>query len=525
MEARAALDARIAVRRAAQSLRPGAMAVRQSCASTRQPVAVHLSAAATCLAAGRDLLHTHFADPMPGDGGSLSVWAEALVSRSVTHALASEVGRLAAQLAPWISRVALEGPADPAMPPIAGLALHSAGRWLWIAAASVEAASRRQPPSPEGRPVLAAIPANLLPPLTPVSGQETLAELCDGVIITAERLRQAAAAFARRARWSAQATSQSWRRDALASAITGHGSELILHGLAHRAAGLGMSPAVQTQLHHAAGLLHRAWTTWRAVTGAWDTLSTGLDRPKGLSLVAAEAGGLVLRIGRIAYRNPGWTPTSGNASRTREPADLAPDVADLRAVVASVHHATDAITRIADQDSRCVHDAFAQGWLYLPTRLLPGDYDIPYRYTPAPLFKAQPLLTSYTLAVEACTAASAALDELALAVEAPSRTLAWARRLASVDQRYPRPPDGPWHPGPRSAAVPHPGRIEHSLRDLKINDPDLLTRAATIDEAARVITAEATIKATRAEIMTDATAQSASRAQHASGRRPPRAHA
>ena len=325
-EARAALDARIAMRRAAQSLRPGAMAVRAIRASTSQPAVGHLAAAATCLAAGRDLLYTQIADPPPSAEGSPSAWAKALASKPVTHALISEIGRLAAQLAPWISRVALEGQANPAMPALAGLALHSAGRWLWIAGASVEAALRRQPIPPEGRLVLAAIPANLPPASRPVTGQETLPELCDGVMITAERLRQAAVAFTRRAHWSAQATSQSWRRDALASAITGHGSELILRGLAHRAAELGMSPAVVTQLHHTAESLRRAWTAWRAVTGEWDTLSTGLDRPKGLSLVAAEAGGLVLRIGRIAYRNPGWTPACSDASRFRDPADLAPAV-------------------------------------------------------------------------------------------------------------------------------------------------------------------------------------------------------
>jgi hypothetical protein len=311
-------------------------------------------------------------------------------------------------------------------------------------------------------------------------------------------------AFTRRAHWSAQATSQSWRRDALASAVTGHGSELILRGLARRAAELGMSPTVVTQLHHAAESLRRAWTAWRAVTGEWDTLSTGLDRPKGLSLVAAEAGGLVLRIGRIAYRNPEWTTACSDASRFRDPADLAPAIADLRTVLAAVH------------------GAFAEGRLYIPRRMLPDDYDIPRRYAPAPLSKAQPLLTGYTLTAEACTAATTALDALALAIEAPSRALAWARRLASSDQRHPQLPAGSQRPGSRSSVLPQPGHIEYSLRNLQISDPDMLIRAAAIDEATRAITAEAEMKACRTEIMTDAVTQSVPRAQQASGNRPPR---
>ena len=116
-------------------------------ASISQPVAGHLAAAATCLAAGRDLLQTHFADPPHGAAGSPSAWANALASKPVTQALVSDIGRLAAQLAPWISRVA---PANPDMPALAGLALHLAGRWLWIAGASVEAALRRHPPRQGG---------------------------------------------------------------------------------------------------------------------------------------------------------------------------------------------------------------------------------------------------------------------------------------------------------------------------------------------------------------------------------------
>lgn len=190
--------------------------------------------------------------------------------------------------------------------------------------------------------------------------------------------------------------------------------------------------------------------------------------------------------------------------------------------MAAVHHATDAIpNRCPGQPLRA---RSLRRWptLHAP-RLLPADYDVPYRYTPAPLSKAQPLLSGYTLAVEACTTATAALDELALAIEAPSRAPSWARQLVSADQRYPQLPAGPLRPGPRSAVVLQPRHIEHTLHNLLISDPDLLIRAAMIDEATRAITAEATMKASRTEIMTNAVTQSMSRDQRTSGRRPPRA--
>ncbi len=109
------------------------------------------------------------------------------------------------------------------------------------------------------------------------------------------------------------------------------------------------------------------------------------------------------------------------------------------------------------------------------------------------------------------------MDELALVIEAPSRALTWARRLASPDQRYPPLPAGPQRPGERSTMLPPPGQIEHSLHNLQISDPDLLERAAAIDEATRAITAEARMKASRAEIMPGAATQSVSRAHHRSG--------
>jgi hypothetical protein len=175
-------------------------------------------------------------------------------------------------------------------------ALHYAGRWLWIAATKLEAITAQRPPSPEGHLVLAAAPANLPPQHRPITGQQTVPQLCDEVIVATERLRFAAATFTDRAPWSAHATSQSWRRDALASAITGRCSELILDTLAHRAAGLGLDSAVQAHLHHAADATPHAWMAWRAVAMEWDLLSTGTNRRGGLSRVATEADDLVLRL-------------------------------------------------------------------------------------------------------------------------------------------------------------------------------------------------------------------------------------
>jgi hypothetical protein len=243
---RAALDARIALRRSAQVLHLATASLSEIGAGDSHPAPWHLARAVDQLAAGRDLLHTHFSnDPSTGAQTCTSSWAKVIYSPPVTDALLGEIGGLAAKLAPWMARLSLESPPDSAMPAVTGLTFHDSGRWLWTAALQLETRSRQQPSAGEGRLVLAAIPANLRPAYRPLAEAEPVPDLCEGVIATAARLQYAAATFARTARWSAQATSNSWRRDALASAITADSSEVIIRGLAQRAASLGLQPVLQ----------------------------------------------------------------------------------------------------------------------------------------------------------------------------------------------------------------------------------------------------------------------------------------
>ena len=502
---RAVLDARIALRRSAQVLHGAAGPLHEGVARHAHPAAWHLAQAAGQLSAGRDLLQTHFSnDPSTGLWIRTSTWARVIRSQVVTDALLSEIGRLAAKLAPWMVRLSLESPPGPAMPAVAGLTFHDSGRWLWAAALKLETRSHQQAPTEEGQRVLAAIPANLPPAYSPLTAQTTVPSLCESVISTAARLQYATAAFARTARWSPQATSASWRHDALASAITADSSGVIIGSLARRAASLGLHPAIQAHLDNSARALRLACTAWRAVTGEWDLLSTGAHKRAGLSPVATEIDDLVLRIGRLAYRNPGWTPSCRDASLARAPADLAPDGDAISTVLAAVHHATDTLTHIAVTDQRCVRQAAVDHRLYVPTRLLPEDYDIPYRYSPAPRYRMTALRDGYRLAVKTCTAATRALDDLSLAAGAESGVLAAAHNAPAPTNGQVPAPSHPPRPtrtsepasSERLAGTPLPsGRIEDMVRDLRLTEPDLLLRAAAIDEAAGDLLTEATTKA------------------------------
>ena len=184
------------------------------------------------------------------------------------------------------------------------------------------------PLSADARRLLCAIPANFPPPRVAPSGHEQVSDLCHGAIVSAERLRHAGLAFARQARWSPTATSTSWRKNALASAITGHANEVILRGLTERARQLALSPAICAQLHSAADASSQAWPKWRAIAHHWDIASTGIHRGAGPTPATVEFADLVLRIGRLAYRNQHDAESKrGRHSQSTEP--LRPTRADV----------------------------------------------------------------------------------------------------------------------------------------------------------------------------------------------------
>jgi hypothetical protein len=495
---RAALDARIALSRAAASLHSGATAVQGITADDGHPAVRHLSAASGYLTAGRDLLQTHFTPGPAGQPTGCSPWAAAITSWPVTAALISELAACARHLALWAAQLSQTGSMYAGMPARACQALQTASQWLQLAGTSVHVAQLHQPMTGAGHRLLTAIPPNIPPPRQPLSDAEPVPELCEGITTSAERLRRAAVAFARQARWSPAASSTSWRRDALASAITSHASELILRGLAERARQLSRSGLIQAQLASAADAMSQAWPAWRAVACQWDVVSTGIHHGQDISPVAAEFDDLVVRTGRLAYRNSHWTPACADASVTRDPADLAATASDIATVQAAIHHAADAIGRVAASDREAVRAAAAGHRLYLPTRLLPESYDIPCRYSPAPPPLASALAIVYDAAIDASLRAAIALDDLAVTIDAPSSMLAAIRALASQPasaRQAAEEASAPEQAQPlqrRRARPAHAGQVEQILRGLKITEPAMLLRAAAIDQAARDVLTQAT---------------------------------
>jgi hypothetical protein len=496
-DVRAALDARIALRRAASGLRRTAIAVQDADADETHPAVRHLRAAADYLAAGRDLLRTHFASEPGDEQARNSSWAPLLASWPLTAALLTELAAHARQLAPWAARLSVTG----TMNSSEGITLHVASRWMSIAGASIESAQRQQPPPASARRLLDSVPANVPPARRPPDGPEPVTELCEGITITSERLRHAAVAFANQVRWSPTANSVSWRRDALASAITGHCSEFILRTLAERAAQLGIDPAIQAQLTSAAEAMAQVWPKWRAVAHQWDIVSTGTYPGAGISPVATEFGDLTLRLGRLAYCNPQWTPACGETSLVRIPADLAATPEDISSVLSAAHHAADATSRIAIEDREAVRATAFDDGLYVPTRMMPDKWDMPYRYSPAPVSLVDELLITYDTAIEANKHAVAVLDDLAAAIGTPSHILGMARTIPASQPTAPRRTSGKLVEQSENTrqrdTLLQPGPLGRVLHDLQISEPRALLRAAAIDKAAHELTAEARAQSQR----------------------------
>jgi hypothetical protein len=493
--ARAAVDAREALQLAATSLRPAAAAEPASPGTgPADPLAAHLAAAAESLAAGRDLLHTHF---LTGTSGR-SLWSAVITSLPVTRALLDEVARWSQQLAFLTGRLSLVPAGDAAGPAFMPQGMASACHWLLAATAVIEAGTQGIPLDAGNTGLLMAIPVNTIPPRRAPAGPETAAVLCQGIEGSALRLRAITFQAPDRAAWSPAFTADSWRWTATAAAVTCHISDGMLRSLAGWARQDAGQPEAAMQLGAAAEAMARACARWREAAAAWNGMTTetaGLIGPG-----VADPGDIVMRAGRLAFTDPQWAPDRARRTALRDQDQLAPDARQARAIAGAIHQAADALAHMADADLRAVGAAVHAERLYMRTRDLPAEYDVPYRYGHATPADTRDLVQAYQAAATAAAAAAAALDEAAITLNTPSQILAAARSAVhrtldtsagrDAAQRAAAPGLAP--SSARTAEnAPEPGPVEHALRRLGTADPIRLLRAMAIDKATRTLIAEA----------------------------------
>ena len=493
--ARAAVDAREAMTMAAESLRGGDVEHDVPAGEPPDPLVAHLAASAALLTAGRDLLRTHFGTD-PDGWPQRRDWADVITSVPVTRALMAEAGAWSRQLALLTGWLSLLSAPDPAVPEPVHQGLAGAYHWLLTGSAVIAAGQGGDPATGADTDLMRAIPVCLPPGRQPPQDGETVGELALGVAATAARLRMVAQPGGEEAVWSTVLTAESWRWTATGAAVICHLSELVLRSLADSPGLAADAPGAAAQLSGAAEAAAEASACWREVAAGWNLMTT---ETKGLTAPGiADTGDLILRLGRLAFTDSGWTPLRARRAPLRDVADLAPDIAQAGVVVGAVHHAVDSLAQVGAADLCAVDTAIRACRIYAPTRTLPEYYDVPYRYGNATPAATAALLDAYQAACGITVRAVAGLDTVAVTMNAPTRVLAAARAAIS-----PAPGTGERHtaaargqPGQRPVASrpqppDWPGSVEQAVRNAGRPDLILLMRARAIDKLADKLIAEA----------------------------------
>jgi hypothetical protein len=487
-----ASHAREALQLAAEHLAAAGHAIKPlRAAPDRDLLTPDITAAADHLMAGHRLLRTHFTSAIDGARVPASRWAAALASRPVTAALLQEISGQTERV--WRLSVGLSYAASgtSALYGAAPTELDRANRWLRHARVLLRLVPAAGHPGFPGRFLLRALQANQALAPQPLTAPESLAGLCQGITISTERLH-ATALTRPGASQSALLTAESWRWTATAQAVTAGVTEILLRSLAERVQALPADPFARRLLTAAADTAASARERWRHVTAAWGHLTTGtqsLDAP-GIT----DTTDLLLRLGRLAYANPYWTPARQRQAPVRDPADLAPGPDQVVTVFTALHQAADALASLATADEHNVRAATDARQIYLHPDNPRG---------PAPATATSALLQAYTSAAAASTELAAALDTVALAIDAPSQTITAARLATSRGQEPARaagpPLLTPTRPEPAVSQQHQPGPVEQRLSRLHIDNDILLQRAKAIDTAGRSLLAQAKAEASQSQ--------------------------
>jgi hypothetical protein len=463
-------------------LRPGTPRPAWPAAPSASPLARRLDEVATCLAAGRDLLHTHFTPGPDGGRAHNSPLALAITSERLHRALLTDLGALACQAARHSANVAL----TPARggPSATGQrqALNAACQWLWAFAATIDDADRQHPVPAADRALLAAIPVNALP-ARPALTAETIAGLCDAVTATAERTRHLAWHTTRRPPGSPALTVTSLRYIAETATVTSHHCALLATTLTQRAAESPYRDAADC-LESTAQAARHATRTWYQTAQALRQVTT--DTRGQLTPAAAETAQLAWWTGRLTYTDPAWTLATGPDSPLRSPEELAPTPEDMPPVIAAVHHAAEALALLAETEHEQLHRAIHARRILVPTRTLTSDYNIPRPYAPALLEDTSALLTRYRDTTRASHQTAAAIGRASCTTNAPSRALATARDITHTTETASPAKDTSHARAPAREPPPQiPGPLQHTLASLGITDPALRARSRDLDHASQ----------------------------------------
>lgn len=460
---RAIAEAREPLRQAMRAF--GYSRIRQArpVPQNRSQAAVWLACAAKSLTLAKDLLQTHFAP----DRTYASEWAPVITSTHITRALAAEVSWWAWQTAPMAVHLANAGTSRSARFEDVRYRLRAAARSLWDAAQTLDTALLTDPATAADLMLLRAIPVNSMPARALPQGAETIAQLCEGTISTAERVRHMTW---KPAPASSPAISESsLRHTAGMAVIISHNCGAALETLASRAGHLGLD-RLSAGLAESSATAYAAQARWLDAARAWGS-QVFTDTRQTRARLGSEAEDLAVWTGRLVYSDGQWAPVHARCHDLRPPEALAQHPSQVSEVVAAVHHAGETLNRMAEAERDQVRAIGNAGRLYLRTRDLPDKLDIPRPYGPALHQHVRALLATYQDVKSASARLAETLGEIAVLTRAPSQILVAIRVAAglspdlvpderkcteSSDELPPRWSNGPLAQPPAGLDASHP---------------------------------------------------------------------
>ncbi len=363
--ARAAIDARMQLRDVIEVLASDAVLPYEfELHRPASPVGDSLHSAAASLAAGRDLLNSHLALKPDGTKAYRSEWAPAVVSVPARTALMLALGRWARLAEAGGRQLSLAG--DSGSRPLDMAAeeerLQNACESLLTLSRSVAAAQASRPVSHVGLRLLYAIPVNELPPPRVPNGREPGAETRRGAIESAERVRHLALIAAPDARWSPDLSAGALRETAACAAAISHHCAILLSTLGRQAAEFE-NHAYAEGLRQSAAAAESVRDIWLAAAAGWKRFA--LEGSTGVAPILAETSNLMQWTERLAYPESDWTLADDDARPIRTQESLAPGPAELREVLAVVHHASEAIAQLAATNHQQIGPAAELGGFML----------------------------------------------------------------------------------------------------------------------------------------------------------------
>ena len=495
---RSAVDVREALDQATAVLRADSSGFTE--VEPDSPMIAHLRAAGTALAAGCDLLHGHHIIDVYGIRRDRLEWAPVVSSAAVARAVMEAVARWSLKLTQLTDTLAIACTVGDAR----SVTEHVMGSRNWVFSAVLAAgkAKHGNAATAADTALLMSIPLNEIPDRRPPEPPEAFADLVAGIEVSATRLRALVAQTEGQSVWSPAATTDSWKWSATAAAVVFHLSGHLLRSTTEGGSQWVCPPETGQLLRAVAQESAAASLRWRGVASAWGDLCT--ETRGRIAPEMTDLGDLVLRVGRLAYTDPGWSPSQGRRSaQLREPADVVPTAGQASFLVRALWDASVALARLAAAALQDVGAAHAAGRFYVPTRTLSARYDITYPYWHAPPRPVEAVLSAYQKVEQATTGAAAALGEAALGFGVPRSpllppgTTADPARDPDVNRAAAAPVGDQVAVGAaRLSALPRatrraPGPVERALRDLAPADPILLLRAKVIDEAGQRLLTEA----------------------------------